>query len=90
AQKKSARDTLYTAIDGALRLIHPFMPFISEEMWQRLPKRSTETSETIVKAKYPEYVKEYDNVEAYEAYELVLEITKNARSLLSQFNITKN
>ncbi|KAG7879975.1 hypothetical protein KL905_001468 [Ogataea polymorpha] len=90
SQKKSARDTLYTCIDAALRLIHPFMPFVTEEMWQRLPKRSTEKSETIVKAAYPEYVQEYDNKEAYEAYELVLEITKNARSLLSQFNITKN
>ncbi|ESW97436.1 hypothetical protein KL918_001049 [Ogataea parapolymorpha] len=90
SQKKSARDTLYTCIDSALRLIHPFMPFVTEEMWQRLPKRSTEKSETIVKAAYPEYVEEYDNQEAYEAYELVLEITKNARSLLSQFNITKN
>ncbi|KAG7884294.1 hypothetical protein KL938_002166 [Ogataea parapolymorpha] len=90
SQKKSARDTLYTCIDAALRLIHPFMPFVTEEMWQRLPKRSTEKSETIVKAAYPEYVEEYDDQEAYEAYELVLEITKNARSLLSQFNITKN
>ncbi|KAG7709389.1 hypothetical protein KL914_001779 [Ogataea haglerorum] len=90
SQKKSARDTLYTCIDAALRLIHPFMPFVTEEMWQRLPKRSTEKSETIVKAAYPQYVEEYDNQEAYEAYELVLEITKNARSLLSQFNITKN
>ncbi|KAG7821184.1 hypothetical protein KL928_001268 [Ogataea angusta] len=90
SQKKSARDTLYTCFDAALKLIHPFMPFVTEEMWQRLPKRSTEKSETIVKAAYPEYVKEYDNQEAYEAYELVLEITKNARSLLSQFNITKN
>ncbi|KAG7758041.1 hypothetical protein KL911_001017 [Ogataea haglerorum] len=90
SQKKSARDTLYTCIDAALKLIHPFMPFVTEEMWQRLPKRSTEKSETIVKAAYPQYVEEYDNQEAYEAYELVLEITKNARSLLSQFNITKN
>lgn len=89
-QKKSARDTLYTCIDSALRLIHPFMPFISEEMWQRLPKRANETSVTIVKAKYPEYVKEYDNSDAADAYELVLEITKGARSLLSQYGITKN
>jgi valyl-tRNA synthetase len=89
-QKKSARDTLYTCIDGALRLIHPFMPFISEEMWQRLPKRASETSKTIVKAAYPVYVPEYDNAEAAAAYELVLEITKGARSLLSQYGITKN
>lgn len=89
-QKKSARDTLYTCIDGALRMIHPFMPFISEEMWQRLPKRATETSKTIVKAAYPTYRSEYDNADAASAYELVLEITKGARSLLAQYGITKN
>ncbi|KAG0680591.1 valine--tRNA ligase [Pichia californica] len=89
-QKKSARDTLYTCIDGALRLIHPFMPFITEEMWQRLPKRATETSRTIVKASYPVYNKNYDNEEAASAYDLVLEVTKGARSLLAQYGITKN
>lgn len=89
-QKKSARDTLYTCIDGALRLIHPFMPFITEEMWQRLPRRASENLETIIKAPYPEYVAEYDNQTASDSYELVLEITKAARSLLAQYNITKN
>ncbi|GME86089.1 unnamed protein product [[Candida] boidinii] len=89
-QRKSARDTLYTCIDAALKLIHPFMPFITEEMWQRLPKRSTETAVTIVKAEYPEYVKEYDNAEAESAYNLVLDITKSARSLLAQYGIAKN
>ncbi|CDK25699.1 unnamed protein product [Kuraishia capsulata CBS 1993] len=90
AQKKSARDTLYTCIDAALKLIHPFMPFITEEMWQRLPRRSSETSPTIVKAAYPVYVEEYFNTEAEAAYELALEITKGARSLLAQYNIVKN
>ncbi|CAI8493426.1 unnamed protein product [Pichia kudriavzevii] len=71
-------------------MIHPFMPFISEEMWQRLPKRATETSKTIVKAAYPTYRSEYDNADAASAYELVLEITKGARSLLAQYGITKN
>lgn len=66
------------------------MPFISEEMWQRLPKRSSEVSETIVKAAYPRYKSEYDNVKAAKAYDLVLDITKEARSLLAEFSILKN
>lgn len=89
-QKKSAQDTLYTSIDGALRLIHPFMPFVTEEMWQRLPRRDGDKTETIVKAKYPTYNKEYDNDDALNAYDLVIDITKGARSLLSQYNILKN
>ena len=89
-QKKSAQDTLYTSIDGALRLIHPYMPFITEEMWQRLPRREGDDTTTISKARYPQHNEEFDNPEAVQAYELVLEITKGARSLLSQYNILKN
>lgn len=89
-EKKSAKDTLYILLDNALKLIHPFMPFISEEMWQRLPKRNTETSNTIVKAQYPIYRKDYDNEKAAKDYELVLDITKEARSLLAEYNILKN
>ncbi|ODQ57946.1 hypothetical protein WICANDRAFT_95032, partial [Wickerhamomyces anomalus NRRL Y-366-8] len=87
AERKSARDTLYTTIDGALRLIHPFMPFISEEMWQRLPRRASDKSISIVKAPYPVYNKQFDNSKAAADYEVVLDITKEARSLLSQYNI---
>jgi len=38
-QKKSAQDTLYTALEGGLKLLHPYMPFVTEELWQRLPRR---------------------------------------------------
>ncbi|GMG56565.1 unnamed protein product [Ambrosiozyma monospora] len=67
------------------------MPYVTEEMWQRLPRRESEKHiKTIVKAPYPQYVKEYDNAEAAAAYELVLDITKSARSLLTQYGIAKN
>lgn len=89
-EQKSAKDTLYILLNNALKLIHPFMPFISEEMWQRLPKCASETAETIVKASYPVYKSEYDNEEAAGAYDLVLDITKEARSLLAEYSILKN
>lgn len=90
-QKQSAQQTLYTCIDGALRMIHPFMPFITEEMWQRLPRRQSDLSiVSVCKASYPEYDGKLDDTKAFEAYELVLDITKGARSLLSQYNIIKN
>ncbi|QLQ80223.1 hypothetical protein HG537_0D02240 [Torulaspora globosa] len=89
-EKKSAKDTLYLLIDNALRLIHPFMPFVSEEMWQRLPRRSTDNAPSIVKASYPVYVSEYNDEKSAAAYDLVLDITKEARSLLAEYNILKN
>lgn len=89
-QKKSAQDTLYTCIDQGLKMIHPFMPYVTEEMWQRLPRRSGDETPSITIAQFPEYDASFDDKEAHNAYELVLAITKGARSLLSQYNILKN
>lgn len=37
--QQCARITLYTCLEQFLRLIHPLMPYVSEELWQRLPQR---------------------------------------------------
>lgn len=38
ADKAATRAALCMALDAGLRLLHPFMPFVTEELWQRLPK----------------------------------------------------
>lgn len=48
-----AKDTLYTCLEVALRLTHPLMPFISEELWQRLPKKLNEAPLSISVGKWP-------------------------------------
>ncbi|KAK9469140.1 tRNA synthetases class I-domain-containing protein [Lipomyces arxii] len=88
-EQKSARDTLYTCLDGALKLIHPFMPFITEELWQRIPRRTGDKTVTIVKAKYPTFREDLDDSSAVAAYDLVFSVVKGARSLLAQYNILK-
>lgn len=52
-EQAAARHTLYTCLDVGLRLIHPFMPFISEELWQRLPRLGDEAATSLVVAAYP-------------------------------------
>jgi hypothetical protein len=42
AAAEATRQTLCAALDAGLRLLHPFMPFVTEELWQRLPKRPEE------------------------------------------------
>jgi valyl-tRNA synthetase len=54
--RRSAQDTLYSCLDSGLRLLHPFMPFITEELWQRLPRRPNDTTPSIMLSPYPEFV----------------------------------
>lgn len=51
--RRSAQNTLYTCLDEGLKLLHPFMPFVTEELWQRLPRRPDDACRSIMLAKYP-------------------------------------
>lgn len=53
----SAQQTLYTCLDHGLRLLHPFMPFVTEELWQRLSRRPNDATPSIMVSKYPIYVR---------------------------------
>jgi valyl-tRNA synthetase len=55
AQQAAARATMFACLDTGLRLIHPFMPFVSEELWQHLPRRTSETAAhpSIMRAAFP-------------------------------------
>jgi valyl-tRNA synthetase len=49
AARLRTQHTLVTVLESALRLLHPFMPFITEEIWQQLPHRGV----SIMRAPYP-------------------------------------
>ncbi len=71
-------------------MIHPFMPFITEELWQRLPRRPGDTTLSIVKAAYPQYDESLDDPASEAAYELVLDVSKGVRSLMSEYSIRED
>lgn len=86
-EKRSALDTLYTALEGALTMIHPYMPYLTEELWQRLPRRPEDKTPSIVVAKYPVYDPTMDDPKSEEAYELVLGISRGIRSLMAEYSL---
>ncbi len=54
ADRDVARAVLVHAFDGALRLLHPVVPFITEALWQRLPKNESRPAEFIATSNWPE------------------------------------
>jgi valyl-tRNA synthetase len=87
AGQELVKQTLYTTIEGALLMIHPLTPYISEELWQRLPRRPGDKTTSICIAKYPTYDAELDDPKSEEAYELVMAVSRGVRSLMSQYAI---
>ena len=78
---KSTKNILYTCLDVGLKLLHPFMPFITEELYQRLPKNNS--FESISIAQYPEINEKLNNLEAELQFKNIIDIVKGIRSLRS-------
>jgi valyl-tRNA synthetase len=90
-QFENSREVLYTCLDAGLRLISPFMPFISEELYQRLPRRRPATdAPSITITPYPTAA-EFDtfrNVEIEGEVKLAQEAINRIRSLRSDYQLT--
>lgn len=51
---KTAADVLYLCLEQGLQLLHPMMPFLTEELWQRLPRRPAQSVASISLAAFPQ------------------------------------
>ena len=54
--QRATRETLWICLDNGLRLLHPIMPFVTEELWQRLPQSPDSSAKpSIMVAEYPSH-----------------------------------
>ncbi|KAJ1983587.1 valine--tRNA ligase [Dimargaris cristalligena] len=88
AAKATAQQTLYTCLDWGLKLLHPFMPFITEELFQRLPRRPESDETSIMVAKYPGPVPSFTDPTSEREFDLILAATRAIRSLMSDYGLT--
>ncbi len=80
---KAAQHTLSYILAGALELLHPFMPFITEEIWQKLPHEG----ESIVIAPWPKYNESLEFAKEAADMELIKSALKAVRNQRSEMNI---
>ena len=87
--KKAALNTLYICLDSALRMLHPTMPYLTEELFQRLPHIKGTAPESITIAPFPEKLESFA-AEGVEAMIANLQLTVSKfRSQFAALQISK-
>ena len=94
-QRDAARSRILTVLEQALRLLHPFMPYITEELWQKLPgvdesllhSAYAGAAATIMLTSYPQCRTELLDEEAENEMQAVIDLISRVRNIRSEINI---
>ena len=78
-----AQSVIQILLSGIVRLLHPFLPFITEEIWQRLPC----AEESIMTSPFPHAGDYLDDEQSIEAMELVKGVITGIRNVRGEMNI---
>lgn len=82
--KTGAERVLCWVLIETLKLLHPFMPFITEEIWQALPHEG----DFLISAEWPKYIPEHNFAEEEAEMETVMSAIKAVRALRAEKNVT--
>jgi valyl-tRNA synthetase len=88
--RETVQQTLAFVLDGILRLLHPFMPHVTEEIWQLLTYGTSEPSSdrpVLAIQPYPEIDTTYINTELEEQFELLIGTIRTIRNLRAEAEI---
>lgn len=80
--KKTTRSVLAHVLDQTMRLLHPFMPFITEEIWQHLPHEG----ESITVAAWPTVNPAFNFSEDAKSMQLLMDIIRSVRNIRAEVN----
>ena len=82
-KRVAAQNMLIHVLDSALKLLHPFMPFITEEIWQKLPQDEN----SIMVSGFPEYLKAETNEAIEKEMALIMEVITGIRNIRGEMNL---
>ena len=83
----TTKSVLCYILTGILKMLHPFMPYVTEEIYQMLPVKE---AESIMIAKYPKYNKEYVFEDETKIVSDQIEFMKNFRNVKAENNMSKD
>ncbi len=86
AERHAARAVLLTVLEQALRLLHPFMPFVTEAIWQALPAAARE-GEALMIARWPEADPALIDLEAEARMGLLMELVRGIRNVRAEYHV---
>jgi valyl-tRNA synthetase len=78
---------VFAGFEAALRLLHPFMPFLTEELWHQMPQKVG--AKSIALDRYPEPRASWKNGEALREFALVQEVIQSLRTVRSEMKLDK-
>jgi valyl-tRNA synthetase len=82
-RREVAQSAMQTLLSGVLRLLHPFVPFITEEIWQRMPY----TEGSIMIAQFPQGTDFIYDEESIKEMDLIKEVITGVRNIRGEMNI---
>jgi valyl-tRNA synthetase len=87
ASRPRSGEVLLSVLDRSLRLLHPVMPHLTEELWQRLPGHESIHPESIALAEYPRDLSSWQDVEAEAQMEALMAVVTRVRALRAELDI---
>lgn len=88
AMKRGTRRTLIHVLDQILKLLHPLMPFITEEIWQKTTKFTSENGISIMLSTYPKVNEEFINPAVEEELDWLKSAIQSLRTIRSEMSIS--
>jgi len=85
AEKEAARRVLVMVMQTSLKLLHPYMPFVTEELWRCLPH--TGEADALIIARWPEADAAYFNDEAERTMALLIDLVRGIRNVREEYTV---